>query len=136
MTNPGTDLAAGWIFIVLVLTVLAILDAVLQMFALHSALATAKVHAPEIAGLKLFVLWFPTVILWLAAGIGLALLRTPERCSSADAAPLFLGALYLLTAWPPLWLGRSRGVRLPRWYWDAQLTIATLLVALGAVPCL
>jgi hypothetical protein len=130
------DARAAWIFAALIITVLAILDVVIQSFALHSALARGKVHAPEIAGIRLMALWVPTIAAWLGAGLALGLLGSTPACASADRAMLWLGVLYLLTAWPALALARHVNVRIGAGYWLAQCFPALTLIAMGGLPCL
>ncbi len=125
------DLAGRWLFDVVVLTVIAVLDAVVQAFALHLALARARVHAPRIAGLDLLVAWLPSVVAWLVAGILLGMNAPPAGCAPPDAANLWLGVLYPVTVWPAPVLARRAGVRLPRGYWIAQAAVTGLLLLLG-----
>lgn len=130
------DARAAWIFAALIVTVLAVLGAVIQSFSLHSALARARVHAPELAGIRLLALWLPTTIAWLAAGIAIGLLDHTDRCTPGDWAMLWLGLLYPLTGWPAALLARRAGVRLSLGYWVMQLFPAVALLAMGALPCL
>ena len=137
MTSPASDLAADWIFTALLATVLAILCIVIQSFWLHSALARAKVHAPELAGIRVLALWAPTTAVWLAIAIVLGLTRAPlERCSSAELSMLWLGVLYPSTAWPALFLARRAGVTLGFGYAIAQAFPALTFLAFGGLSCL
>lgn len=129
------DLQGAWVFVVLVVVVVSVLDAVVQGFALHSALASRRVEAPHLAGLGLFARWLPTIAVWLVAGIAIGLRKTPARCTTADVSAIWLGILYPLTAWPALGQARKAKVPLPGWYWPTQLTIGLALAALGALAC-
>ena len=136
MNSAMTDLQGAWVTTVFLLVVFSVLDVVIQQFALHFALARARVAAPEIAGMRLFALWAPTIAVWLATGIALGMSNASRTCSSADGSSLWLGLLYPLTAWPPFWLARQVKVTLPGWYWIAQFFPALVLVLLGGLPCL
>lgn len=132
-----TDLQGAWIATIFLLVVISVLAAVLQQFTLHFALARARVQAPEIAGLRLIALWAPTIAVWIAAGLAIGLTHAhPRTCNSADASGLWLGILYPLTAWPPVWLARQLRVPIPGWYWIAQLFPALSLILLSGLPCL
>ena len=131
-----TDLQGAWLFTTLLIMVVAMLDAVIQGFALHAALARGKVHAPEVAGLGLLLLWAPTIAVWLGVGMYLGGRSTPARCTTADVSAMWLAALYLLTAWPAPWLARSKGVRLGGWYWATQIATAGTLFVLAGFSCL
>jgi hypothetical protein len=131
-----TDLQGAWVFDALVLTVTAVLDAVLMSFALHAALARARREAPEVAGGRMIAMWAPSIALWLGLSIALALRATPRACSSGDAAMLYAGLFYPLAAWPAPALARRAAVPLPRWYLAIQAAIALLLLLVGGVPCL
>lgn len=133
--SPG-DLAAAWVFAALLVIVLAILGAVLQAFFLHSALARAKVHAPELAGIRLLALWLPAVLGWLAAAALASAALPARRCAPADAWMLWLALLYPVTVWPAAVLARKRGVRLGAGYWWAQGFAPVSLLALGGLSCL
>lgn len=130
-----TDLQGAWVTTVFILVIGSVLNAVMQQFALHSALAVGKVHAPEIAGIRVFALWAPTTAVWLGVGIAIGL-HGDHGCTSADDSALWLGALYPLTAWPPFALGRHVKVSLPGWYWPVQLSIAVVILLFGGLPCL
>ena len=130
-----TDLQGAWLTTVFLVVVASVLDIDVHQFALHSALARAKVHAPDIAGLVLFALWAPTIAVWLIAGIAIGLLRH-AACSSGDLSALWLGLLYPLTIWPPAFLARKVKVSMPGWYWAAQALPALTLVVMGGLPCL
>jgi hypothetical protein len=131
-----TDLQGAWVFTVFLLVVFSVLAAVIQQFALHAALAEGRVHAPEVAGLRLLAFWAPTIAVWLVTGIAIGMTRAASaRCSSADASSMWLGVLYPLTAWPPVFLARQVKVRLPNWYFVVQAAPAFVLFALGAIPC-
>lgn len=136
MSPAMTDLQGAWVFTVLLLVVFSILDIVVQQFSLHFALARARVAAPEIAGLRLIALWAPTTAVWLATGIALGMSNASHACTSADGSSLWLGLLYPITAWPPVWLARQLRVSLPGWYFIAQLFPALVLVLVGGLPCL
>lgn len=137
MTSPASDLAADWIFVALLSTVLAILCVVVQSFVLHSALSRAKVHAPELAGIRLLALWAPTTAAWLAVAIAIGLTRAPvDRCSSAELSMIWLGLLYPATAWPALALARRAGVKLGCGYAVAQAFPALTFLAFGGLSCL
>lgn len=129
------DAVAGWVFAALVVTVLAILDAVIQSFFLHSALARGKVHAPELAGIRLLALWLPTIAVWLAAGIGIGMLHRVPQCTSADYGMLWLALLYPLTTWPALFLARKTGVRLGCGYALSHALAPATLFLMGGLPC-
>lgn len=140
------DARAAWIFAALVVTVLAILGAVIQSFFLHSALAREQrtshlsagapnAHAPELAGIRLLALWLPTTIAWLATGIGIGLLDPSERCTPGDWAMLWLALLYPLTLWPALFLARRAGVRLGLGYFFAHALAPATLFLMGGLPC-
>lgn len=129
------DARAAWIFAALIVTVLAILGAVIQSFSLHSALARGRVQAPELAGIRLLALWLPTTIAWLAAGIGIGLLDPSERCTPGDWAMLWLALLYPLTLWPALFLARRAGVRLGLGYFFAHSLAPATLFLMGGLPC-
>lgn len=130
------DARAAWLFAALIVTVLSILGAVIQSFSLHSALARGKVHAPELAGIRLLALWLPTTIAWLAAGIGIGLLGHTARCMPGDWAMLWLALLYPVTLWPAIFLARRAGVRLSLGYYVAQSIAPLALVLMGGLPCL
>lgn len=137
MTSPASDLAADWIFVALLCAVMSVLGAVVQSFSLHSALARAKVHAPELAGIRLLALWAPATALWLGAAIGIGLVQAPTpRCSSAELSMLWLAVLSPSTAWPALLLARKAGVRLGCGYALAQLFPPLTFYAFGGHTCL
>lgn len=129
------DARAAWIFAALIVTVLAILGVVIQSFFLHSALARGKVHAPELAGIRLLALWVPTTVVWLAAGIGTGLLDPTERCAPGDWAMLWLALLYPLTLWPAMFLARRAGVQLSLGYFAAHVLSPLTLFVMGGLPC-
>lgn len=131
-----TDLQGAWLFTTFLIVVVAVLDAVIQGFALHAALARGKVHAPEAAGLGLLLLWAPTIAVWLALGLSAGAGANPERCTSADASLIWLAALYPFTAWPAAYLAYRKGLRLGWWYWGTQLGTAATLFVLGGFSCL
>ncbi len=130
-----TDTQGAWVFVVLIVVVVSVLDAVLQGFALHSALAAKRVDAPQLAGLGLFARWIPAIAIWLFAGFFLGLRATPARCTAADVSAIWLGLLYPFTTWPALLQARTAKVSLPLWLWIVQITIGLSLSALGALPC-
>ena len=136
MTGVSSDVAAAWLLAALLVTVLAILDVVIQAFSLHSALARGKVHAPELAGVALIARCIATISIWLAAGFSLGILRTPQGCSPADASMLWLGLLYPLTLWPALFLARKAGVRLSLGYFAVQAIAPASLILMGGITCL
>jgi hypothetical protein len=129
------DARAAWIFAALIVTVLAILGVVIQSFSLHSALARGKVHAPELAGIRLLALWLPTTFVWLAAGIGMGVFDPSDHCAPGDWAMLWLALLYPLTLWPALFLARRAGVRLGLGYFFAQSLAPLTLFFMGGLPC-
>ena len=131
----AADASAAWTFAAFLVTVFGVLDAVIQSFFLHSALAKGKVHAPELAGVRLLMLWLPAIAIWLAAGIAAGVLRTPERCTPADGSMVFLGLFYPLTIWPAWWLARRARVRLAYGYWIAQAFPAVSFLLFGGFPC-
>lgn len=130
-----TDLQGAWLTTIFLVVIFSVLDVVLQQFALHSALARAKVHAPDIAGLVLLTVWAPTIAVWVAVGLGIGMARH-AGCTSADQSALWLGVLYPLTIWPPALLGRRVKVKMPGWYWAVQAVPALGLVLIGGLPCL
>ena len=130
-----TDLQGAWVTTVFLLVVSSVLDVVLQQFALHSAMAEKKMHAPDLAGISILALWAPTTAVWLGTGIAIGMLHH-AACNSADHSALWLGMLYPLTAWPPAFLGRKIKVALPRWYWIAQFSVAAVILLFGGLPCL
>lgn len=130
-----TDLQAAWVFDVLVFVVVSVLDIVLQAFALHAALARARLHRPQLAGMTLLASWAPAVAAWLAISIEIGLHRASDACSSADLALLVAGVLYPLTALPAWVLSRRAAAPLGGWYPVVQLVIAALLALGGGVPC-
>ena len=130
-----TDLQAAWVFDVLVFVVVSVLDVVLQAFALHSALARARVHRPELAGMGLLSWWAPAIAAWLFVSIEVGLRRASASCSSADLAFFAAGVLYPLTALPAWFLARRAKAPLGAWYPVVQLVIAALLALGGGIPC-
>lgn len=131
-----TDLQGAWVTTTFILVVSSVLDIVLQQFALHSAMAKKQMHAPDIAGISLLALWAPTTMAWLGAGIAIGMLHRIAACNSADHSALWLGLLYPITAWPPVFLGAKIGAPLPRWYWITQMSVAAVILLFGGLPCL
>ena len=129
------DARAAWVFAALVVTVLSILGVVIQSFFLHSALARGKVHAPELAGIRLLALWLPTTAVWLAAGIGIGLADPAARCAPGDWAMLWLAVFYPLTLWPALFLARRARVRISFGYYVAHSLTPLTLFFMGGLPC-
>lgn len=131
-----TDLQGAWLFTTLIIVVFAILNAVIQGFALHAALARAKVHAPELAGLGLLFLWALTIAAWLVAGMIAGSGGNPEHGTAADVTLVWLAMIYPATAWPAPYLAFRKGVRLGLWYWPTQIGTAATLFMLGGFSLL
>lgn len=130
------DAQGAWVFVVLVVVFVSVLDAVVQGFALHYALASKRVEAPQLAGIGLYARWLPTIAVWLFAGFFLGLRKTPARCTPADVSAVWLGVLYPLTAWPAFAQARRARVSIPAWYWITQIAIGLSLAGLGALACI
>lgn len=130
-----TEAQAAWYFAAFLVVIAAVLAIVLQAFALHAALARHKVHAPEAAGMGLFVRWLPTIALWLAAGFALGANADPARCTQADVTAVWLGALYPLTGWPPAWIAWRKKIRLPGWYWIAIVAVGISVLVMAGFAC-